>query len=112
MQDQQVTSKRRNVVRAVADLSEQLELPMPMHVLFSGASVQLRIDNNDRNGVAQWAFALGTGLVEISESMDDGNRAFVSVSSEAWNFDGPIWMDMQSVRIWSAGDVLEGGEQA
>jgi hypothetical protein len=112
MQDQQVTSRRRDVVRAVADLSEQHSLPMPLHILLSGESVQLRCDDNDRDAVERWTEALGTGAIETSEPMDDAGSLFCSVSSEAWSFDGPTWMDARSVRVWSACDVPEAGEQA
>jgi len=113
MQDQQVTERRREIARAVADLSEQHQLPMPMTLQWSSTGgVQLRMDDNDRDGVVRWAAALETGAVTTSEPMDNNGSPLVSVRSESWYFRGPTWMNLHHVDIWAACDVLPAGDQA
>lgn len=113
MQDEQVTSRRREIARAVADLSERHQLPMPMTLQWSSrGSVQLRLDENDRDGVVRWAAVLGTGAVTTSEPMDGADDAFVSVRSAAWKYDGPTWMNLPNVDIWAACDVPPAGDQS
>ena len=109
---QDLVARRREIVRAVADLSEKHDLPMPMHVQLLGDTIQLRMNDNDRDGVVRWTAATDNGAVETTEPMGggkNGGRRFVSVMSERWNHNGPIWLDAQNFYIWSACDAPEGG---
>lgn len=110
MQDQQNAARRRTIVRAVIDLSEQRDLPVPMDIGLKQESVTLRLDNNDPFGVRSWADALGITDVTIDRLNEGRPDAFDSVRAEAWYHTGPVWLDLRHVYVWSACDVDEGGE--
>ena len=113
MQDPETTSRRRTVVRTLADLTEQYDLPMPLTVDFTGMSggITLQLDKNDREGVHRWAEVLELGEVTTSR-VHKGSINFDSVQVELWQMDGPTPFDAYRFTVWSACDVPVGGEQA
>lgn len=111
MQTPETATERRAIVRAVAEISAQLVLPMPMSIQF-GRGIQLRLDDDDRDGVTGWAEALSNGSVTEGVVPDAaGEPSFVSVRSEAYESDRPTWLGLQRIYIWSACELPAGGEQ-
>jgi hypothetical protein len=108
---QDLAARRREIVRAVADLSEQHDLPMPGDIYVSGRDcVTLRMDEDDREGVVRWTAATSNGAVETTEPMGggkNGGHRFVSVMSDRWSHSAPTWLGVSRLNIWSACDVPE-----
>jgi hypothetical protein len=103
--------RRREIVRAIADLSEKHNLPMPMDIGFSSQLdlISLRLNDNCGGYVRGWAEALGTGEVTRTRvGAGKGFRAFDAVKSELHDHSGPTWFGAQMVGVWAADFTPEG----
>jgi hypothetical protein len=113
MQDEQTMARRREVLNALLDVTEQHRLPLPMHINFdSYDGVNLRLEANDRDGVHRWAEALNNGEVTEDHLTGDGHRPFYSVRSLLNRHESPTWLGLSQVYIWSACNTSEAGEPA
>jgi hypothetical protein len=113
MQDPQTKAKRREVLVAIAALSEQRDLPVPMNVWFGAPGwLNVRLDNNDREGVLRWSDAVQNGEVTEDLLSGSGHRPFYQVRSDRYSSDGPVWLGLDHLEIWSACDASEAGELA
>jgi hypothetical protein len=102
MQDPEIHRKRREVLRAIADVAVMHNLPLPTSIeIDSGLS--LRLDDNDREGVHAWSNALTLELGD-ERALNCGRRFYDVAAKGTWR-DGDI-------EVWSACDVDKAGEPA
>lgn len=105
-QTPEITARRRDIVRALADLTEQHNLPMPFsidmdfHSSLNNVVVDLRLDDDDRGGVNRWAEALGLG--DVTDRPIQSDRPFIAVQARRRQTDGPTWFDVAQFSVWSA----------
>jgi hypothetical protein len=109
-------TNRRIALRAIADLTVEHNLPVPMSIDISShwPSLKLRLDDNDREGVRRWGEALG--LDPVTEvPVGTGSTAFISVHADNLTVSGyehPVRLRFENVEVWSACDRQRGGEQS
>lgn len=108
---------RREVLRTLLELSKQHDLPMPSHISFQGSTtfgllLDLQMGDNDSAGVDRWTEVLANGPITSRVIGKTPERTFVNYRSDRWSSDGPTWLGLARVDIWSALDLTDGGEQS
>lgn len=105
-----IGAKRLAVLRALADLAEQHNLPLPQSIFFNaGERLELRLGEDDRAGVHAWTDAMNNGEVW---DMPVPTGPFTSVRSDSSRVDRPAWQDLGGVSVWAVCDRKAGGEQS
>ena len=85
-------------------------LPAPKHVDMLQTELQteyhrcleLRMNDDDRDGVRRWAAHLGIGPAD-EKRIGEGRGSFTSVKAQSQG-DEPGWLGWQWVEVWSACD--------
>lgn len=91
--------------REIAKVVKKHNLPAPMSVMSLHhkpgiRSLNLHLDNDQREGVYLWAQYLRLPLVP--DHVFEGPDGFTSVKAEKTDHVGGVWLGWQSVQVWSA----------